>query len=424
MMNFKKKLSAAAALTLSVVMLAGCGNTGSSETSETQQTTAATTAEPASRIAELTGGKATIPQLSLDPYEIPDNDALSFTKDMKIGWNLGNTLDAVDDSGNLANDLNLESAWVGVKTTKEIIDNIKNGGFNTVRVPVSWHNHVDENYTINQPFMDRVQEIVDYVIDNDMYCIINIHHDTELQYFYPDSEHFDQSAKYLETIWKQISERFKDYDNKLIFEGINEPRLKGTGLEWYLNTNDPKGKDSAECLNKHNQLFVDTVRASGGNNGERYLMIPGYCASPDGVLTDLFTMPTDTVENRIILSVHAYTPYNFALQAGAEENWSVDDSNSTSPITQFMDKLYEKFISKGVPIVIGEFGARNKTENTQARTDFAAYYIAAARARGITCVWWDNHAFYGQGENFGLFDRRAISRKYPDIVLAMMEYAE
>ena len=418
-----KKLSAALAVLLSFAMLTGC----SDKPSDTAETTAASVTEaavPESRLAELTGGRAVIPQLTFDSYELPETDAMAFVKDMKLGWNLGNTLDATDDSGSNANDLDIEKAWVGVKTTKEHIDNIKHAGFNTVRVPVSWHNHIDENYTINEPFLNRVQEVVDYVIDNDMYCILNIHHDTELEYFYPDSEHFDQSAKYIETIWTQLSEKFKDYDNKLIFEGINEPRLKGTGLEWYLNANDPKGKDSVECLNKHMQSFVDIVRASGGNNADRYLMVPGYCASPDGVLSDLFVMPTDSADNKIILSVHAYTPYNFALQADAETEWSADNSNSTSPITQFMDNLYSKFTSQGIPVVIGEFGARNKGENTQARTDFAAFYVGSARARGITCVWWDNNAFYGQGENFGLFDRKTITWKYADIVLAMLEYAE
>lgn len=422
-MLIKKKISAALAVMLSFAMLAGCSQNNEAVTETTAETTV-TTAVPESRIAELKGGRATIPELTFDSFETTQNDAMDFVKDMKLGWNLGNTLDATDDSGSVKNDLDIESAWVGVKTTKELIDNIKNAGFNTVRVPVSWHNHIDENYTINEPFLNRVQEVVDYVIDNDMYCILNIHHDTELEYFYPDSEHFDQSAKYIETIWKQLSEKFKDYDSKLIFEGINEPRLKGTGLEWYLNANDPKGVDSVECLNKHMQLFVDTVRASGGNNSERYLMVPGYCASPDGVLSDLFVMPSDSADNKIILSVHAYTPYNFALQADAEKEWSVDNSNSTSPIDQFMDGLYNKFTSKGIPVVIGEFGARNKGENTQARTDFAAYYVGSARARGITCVWWDNNAFYGQGENFGLFDRKTVTWKYADIVLAMTKYAE
>ncbi|MCD7729893.1 MAG: glycoside hydrolase family 5 protein [Oscillospiraceae bacterium] len=420
----KNKLSFFTAVVLSAAMLSGCGNSSSDdaaiETSEAVEETAS-----ASVIAPLEGGKATVPTLSVESCELPENDALSFVADMKIGWNLGNTFDATDDSGSVTNDLDLESAWVGVKTTKELIDNIKAAGFNTVRIPVSWHNHVDESFTVNEPFMDRVQEVVDYVINNDMYCIINIHHDNEKEYFYPNSENLESSKIYVEAVWKQICERFADYDEKLIFEGLNEPRLKDTGLEWSVNANNDTSLDSVEAINQLMQTFVDTVRASGGNNSERYLMIPGYAASVDGVLLDQYKLPDDSADNKLIVSVHAYTPYDFALQdlTGTTE-WSIDNSGSTQPINSFMDSLYNKFTSQGIPVVIGEFGARNKKENLQARTDFAAYYVAYARARGMTCIWWDNNTFYGSGECFGLFDRSSVTWKYPDIVLAMMEYAE
>lgn len=426
MRKINKFITSAAALLLAASMMAGCTSNGDAAEETSADTSAATETAP-TVLADLTGGKAAIPQLEIESYDIPDNAALAFTKDMKIGWNIGNTLDAIDDSG-VENDLDIESAWVGVKINKSLIDNMKNAGFNTIRVPISWHNHMDDSFTVNEAFMDRVQEVVDYVIDNDMYCIINIHHDIDAKYYYPDSENFETSTKYTETVWKQVAERFNGYGDKLVFEGINEPRLKGTGLEWYVNTSSDQSMDSVECINKLNQTFVDTVRATGGNNAERYLMVPGYAASPDGVLIDNFTLPTDTADNKIIVSVHAYTPYNFALQEvagnGSKSEWSVDDPSSTNDITSFMDRLYDKFISKGTPVVIGEFGARNKKENLQARTDFAAYYVASARARGITCCWWDNNAFYGSGENFGLFDRASNTWKYADIVLAMMEYAE
>ncbi len=422
MIKIKKVFSAFAAVTLSAAMLAGCGN--DSNTGEESTSSGIAVTANAMNIVSLEGGKATIPDVKTASFEIPENEALSFVKKMKIGWNLGNTLDAVADPAP-ADDLSLESAWCGVKTTEELILNIKNGGFNTVRVPVSWHNHVDGNYKINEPFLNRVQEVVDYVIKNDMYCILNIHHDNEKGYFYPDSENIDGSLKYIESIWAQLSERFKDYDEKLIFEGMNEPRLKGTSLEWYVDKNNSQSMDSVDCINRLTQKFVDTVRASGGKNADRYLMIPGYCASADGVMLDEFKLPEDKADNKLIVSVHAYTPYNFALQddTGTSE-WSMSKSSDTSPIDSFMDKLYEKFVKNGIPVVIGEFGARNKKENLQARVDFSAYYIASARARGITCCWWDNNGFYGSGENFGLFDRKTVSWKFPDIVIALTKYAE
>lgn len=424
-MKLTRKISILTAAALALTMLAACGKTDEAQTEISSETSAAAvTSAP----AELTLQKSVIPTVERHEYDIPQNAALEFTRNMKLGWSIGNTLDATDDSGAITNDLDLESAWVGSKITPELINSIKAAGFNTVRVPISWHNHMDESFTINQAFMDRINEVVDYVIDNDMYCIINIHHDIDKNYYYPDSEHLESSQKYTEAVWKQISERFADYGDKLIFEGINEPRLKDTGLEWTVNTNSEKGVDSIECINKLNQTFVDTVRATGGNNAERYLMVPGYAAAADGALTDLFRLPEDTADNKIIVSVHAYTPYNFALQevggGGSTEEWSMDNPNDTSPITNFMDGLYDKFISKGTPVVIGEFGARNKKENLQARVDFAAYYVAAARDRGITCCWWDNNSFFGQGENFGLFDRSGYKWRYGDIVIAMTEYAE
>lgn len=425
MYKTRKRLSVLTAVLLSAAMLAGCGDAEekNGDTSETSASSAVT--EQTAAVAVLEGGKAVVPELSVDVYDLPENEALSFTKDMKIGWNLGNTFDAVDDSGSLKDDLALESAWVGVKTSKAMIDSMKAAGFNTLRLPVSWHNHIDSDFNINKPFLDRVQEVVDYAIDNGMYCILNIHHDNEKGFFYPNSENLEGSEKYVSAIWKQLAERFADYDEKLIFEGLNEPRLKGTGLEWNVNANNATSLDSVEAINKLCQVFVDTVRASGGKNAERYLMIPGYAASADGALIDSFKLPDDSADNRLIVSVHAYTPYDFALQdlTGTSE-WSVDNAGSTSPIIGFMDRLYDKFTSKGIPVVIGEFGARNKKENLQARVDFAAYYVANARARGITCCWWDNNAFYGSGECFGLFDRKTVSWKYPDIVIAMMKYAE
>ena len=153
-------------------------------------------------------------------------------------------------------------------------------------------------------------------------------------------------------------------------------------------------------------------------------MVPGYAASVSGVLDKGFELPTDTVEDKIILSVHAYTPYNFALEAGSVDSFSIDKSSSVMEIDQFMTQLYDKFVSQEVPVVLGEFGARDKNGNTQDRVDFATYYVAAARARGMTSIWWDNGAFSGDGEIFGILDRESATWRFPDIVEGLMKYAE
>ena len=170
--------------------------------------------------------------------------------------------------------------------------------------------------------------------------------------------------------------------------------------------------------------FVDTVRAAGGNNADRYLLVPGYCASPDGALTDMFRIPMDSAENRIMIEVHAYTPYNYALNMGdPDSSFDLDkDKTKLHEITDFMNKLYEKYIQNGIPVIIDEFGALQKNQDDlQGRVNFAAFYIASACARGITCVWWDNHAFNGNGEKFGLINRKTVTWKYPDIALAILE---
>ncbi|MBQ8639454.1 MAG: glycoside hydrolase family 5 protein [Lachnospiraceae bacterium] len=371
--------------------------------------------------------EVTIPEVTFEQKEIPDTGAMQFVENMKLGWCLGNTFDASTDENLDGDELKYETLWCGAETTPELIQSIKDAGFETIRIPVSWHNHVDEEFTISDAWMDRVQEVVDYAVDADLHIIINIHHDNDPRFFYPDSEHLESSLNYVTTIWEQIAERFAEYDEKLIFEALNEPRLVGTQYEWWLNPNAAECKEAVSCLNQLTQAFVDTVRSSGGNNGERYLMIPGYCASVDGAMNDGFQLPKDSVEDRLIVSVHAYTPYNFALQKPSEQGsvstFDMESRSSTKDIDYLMNSLYEKWTSQGVPVVIGEFGAMFKDQNQQARVDWASYYVAQARSVGITCCWWDNNAFTGDGENFGLISRFLRKWRFQDVVDAMMLYS-
>ena len=358
-------------------------------------------------------------------FDIPDNEAMAFLKEMGVGWNLGNTFDAHVDGASWfrGSELDLETAWVGVKTSSELIAALREAGFSTIRVPVSWHEHVSgEDFAISEAWLGRVQEVVDYAIGEGMHVILNTHHDVYPEYYYPNSENYEQSEKYITSIWTQLAARFADYDEHLIFESMNEPRLKDTGNEWYYNPTNPDCKDSAECINQLNQAFVNTVRAAGGNNASRYLMVPGYCAAPENAVNGVFRLPEDTADNRIIVSVHAYTPYAFALQDGGDSKFVIGVNNQTSQINTFMTSLYNTYISKGVPVVIGEYGARDKNGNLQERVNFAAYYAAAASARNIPCCWWDNGAFSGNGEIFGLIDRKTCGWRYPEVVEAIMRH--
>ena len=372
--------------------------------------------------------KIEIPDLTFTKKELPTNKAITFVQEMKIGWNLGNTFDAVSDT-NLSDELKYETSWCGIKTTKEMIDTLKSQGFSSIRIPVSWHNHVSfDDFTISDVWLTRVQEVVDYAIENDMYVILNTHHDNKKEFYYPSKEDLENSKKYLHAIWSQLSNRFADYGETLIFEGMNEPRLTGTNYEWWLDLNNIECKEAIDCVNQLNQEFVDTVRQAGGKNQTRYLMVPGYVASSQYATNHNFILPTDSVPDRLIISVHAYTPYNFALQSptesGSVSEWSSKLNGCTKEIDAFMNSLYEKFISKGVPVIIGEFGARAKGDNLNSRIDYASYYVGYARSNGITCFWWDNNSFSGAGENFAIFDRKTNTFPCPELVQGMMNYCE
>jgi aryl-phospho-beta-D-glucosidase BglC (GH1 family) len=186
---------------------------------------------------------------------------------------LGNTLDATGGG----NSLSSETSWGNPKTTKAMIDAVKKQGFKTVRIPVSWGNHTTgTNFTINADWLKRVKEVVDYCISNDMYVILNIHHDTSTKYYYPSSTYKTQSVKFVKSIWTQVAKYFKDYDQHLIFETLNEPRLVGTSDEWSFDVNYPNDNilDSINVINTLNQTAVDAIRAGGGKTATDVLWFP------------------------------------------------------------------------------------------------------------------------------------------------------
>lgn len=414
-----------ALIMLFTILLTGCSGSEASGTDSNESGNDNVVSENAGTDKESEAGEAD-KNVSDEPAEEIDPPAIAFAKGLKTGWNLGNTFDA-NTEDNKYDDLRYETLWCDVETSQEMFDMLKERGFNTVRIPVSWHNHVSgENHTISEAWLNRVKEVVDYAYGIGMYVIVNIHHDVFKQYYYPSSECYETSAHYMKCIWEQVSKAFADYDEHLIFEAINEPRLKDTGYEWNFSEGSKDCQDSADCINRLNQVFVDTVRASGGKNAERYLMVPGYCASYAGALSKLFVLPTDTVADKLMVSVHAYIPYNFAL-ASPTEQWSVNtfdvtSSTSTQEIESFMSRLNEKFVVNGIPVVIGEYGARNKDNNLTDRVEFAKYYISTATKYEMPCLWWDNNSFYSDGgEDFGLLSRVLLVWRYEDIIDAIME---
>ena len=335
--------------------------------------------------------------LSGDTLKNADTEAI--LEDMGLGWNLGNSLDATGGSG-----LDTETSWSNPKTTQALIDKVKSLGFNTVRVPVSWGKHVSgDNYTIDSAWLARVKEVVDYCYKNDMYVILNIHHDTKSSAsasgagYYPRSSAYSSSEKFVTSVWSQAAEYFKDYDYHLIFETLNEPRLIGTRYEWWFDkwSIPSEVKDAIDCINKLNQKAVDTIRDTGSNNRGRLIMCPGYDASIDGATVSGFKLPTDISgnKNRIALSVHAYSPYNFAMNVDTSKGaTSTYSSSIKEELKDLFSTLKSNFRDKGIPVVIGEFGSTDKN-NTSERVKWATDYTALAKKNNIPCVLWDNNAF-------------------------------
>jgi endoglucanase len=358
-------------------------------------------------------------------YEIPDspepfNDlsAAELVSKIRIGWNLGNSLDTINPAffKKETTVAEMETRWRNPVTTKNMITTIKNAGFDTLRIPVTWCKAADSNYKIRADWMERVVQIVNYAADNDMYIILNTHHDEGI-FKFTDAQ-TQESLITFRKIWEQIADTFKNYNEKLIFEALNEPRTIGSDLEWKGGTSEERAN-----LNKHYQVFIDTVRNSGGNNGKRVLMVNTHAASIRQEAIEDLVIPVDTVPNKIIASIHAYEPTNFALNTkpvgvdGSVNTWSMDNTDDVFAITDPIDRAFSAFIAgKGIPVIIGEFGAVNKN-NTETRTVWAEFFVKYARNKGIPCIWWDN----GLDIHFLLLDRHNETLKYPSIIEALMK---
>lgn len=377
-----RKIFPALLAALMLVSLSSCGKDDPSAAAGTE-TSAAETQEEASAVVH---------------DEMRDISSSELVKEIRIGWSLGNTLDA-DGSG-----VSAETAWGNVKTTKEMITAVKDAGFNIVRIPVTWRPHLDAENNIDEAWMDRVQEVVDYAYGQGMFVIVNAHHE---EWYDPYYDTADASCEKLTKLWQQIGTRFADYDERLIFEGLNEPRKRNTPVEW--NGGDQEGWD---VVNQLNSAFIAAVRGLGGNNAKRHLMIPTYAASVTNGAVDALQIPDD---DKVIVSLHAYYPYNFALGDSLTANKFSPDASSASDITNLMNTIKKTFIDKGVPVIMGEMGARNKA-NESDRGVWAEFYVSKAREIGVPCIVWDNGAFSGSGENFGLLERRTCTWKFPLII--------
>ena len=334
--------------------------------------------------------------------------AFDFVKELGIGWNVGNSFDAVKKHSTGNDGLGSETAWKNPPVSKELIDSVCREGFDVIRIPVTWSNHfVDDNCTIDSEWLERVAEVVDYTYNKGVRVILNTHHEN---WIFISDENYPRASKEIKRIWEKLCERFKDYGERLIFEGMNEPRKMGCPDEW--NGGDAEARN---VVNKLNLDFVDTVRSFGGNNAERYLMIATYCGCcTDTVMREL-EIPDD---NGIIVTVHSYKPWGFACSEPDKPDYTaVFDMNDP----EFMESLDETFgfmkkycIDKNIPVIIGEFGALNK-DNDNERLKYIGYMRKKADETGVKLIWWDN----GYPHDFALFDRKSSKVIHQQLIDAL-----
>ncbi|MGN0688511.1 MAG: cellulase family glycosylhydrolase [Oscillospiraceae bacterium] len=350
---------------------------------------------------------STVPVSAAPTFET----AVSAVENITVGWNLGNALDSCGEWIALYTEgkpENYETAWGNPVTTKELITAVKNAGFNSVRVPVTWAEHIDENGNINDEWLDRVQQVVDYVISQDMYCVLNVHHDGGADgWLEASAECYKSNSKKYARLWKNIAVRFREYDSRLIFESFNE--MLDSRNSW----TDAKESDAYKAINDFNQLFVDTVRATGGNNAERNLMVQVYSGSCSENALAGFVLPIDKVENHLIIQTHNYDPAGFTAN---DATWTtMTDTWGSDAEKQYFDRMFNRLgqfaKEQGAPLVIGEFGANYKG-NESSRELYAEYFVTGAAKNGIKCFWWDTG-------DMALFDRSTSTVKYPGMVKAL-----
>lgn len=377
--------------------------------------------ERASRISVNAGEEKKYVDVKQDPFvpapapEPGTGPAWQVARKLGIGWNLGNHFDAHN------NGVSGETFWGNPKATQATFDKVKAAGFSTVRIPVTWLGHIGEapDYKIEDAWLDRVAEVVGYAENAGLNAIVNMHHDgADSKYWLDIAGAVNDAAKHeqikaqVSAMWRQIADKFKDKGDFLVFEAFNEIHDGNWG--WGGNRND--GGKQYQCLNEWNQAFVDAVRASGGSNADRYLGIPAYCTNVD-IAVETFVFPEDSAEDRLMMSVHCYDPYDYTLPATysewghtADESRKVAGDNEAA-LKSVFEKISRNFISKDIPVYLGEFGCVNReTERAQAfQQYYLSYFAKLSKTYGVPCVIWDNgakgagnecHAFidHGTGE--------------------------
>lgn len=366
-----------------------------------------------------------IHQDAVEAPPVPDDAAVAaamqVSRDMGLGWNLGNQLDAQNTwDPKYTTPYADETAWGNPLCTQATMDGLKAKGFGSVRIPVTWQGRIGDapDYTIDEVWMNRVAEVAGYAKKAGLKAIINIHHDEgggetdpkkngwlDIKTLAYNPTANAEVEKKLAALWRQVAERFKDEGDWLIFESMNEVQDGKWG--WGQNMNDG-GKQYA-CLNHWQQVFVDAVRAVGGQNTNRWLCVVGYAQNPQ-LTRDHLVLPNDPTPGRLMVAVHSYDPFDFCTE-GKVGQWGhtgnvAASKNGEETLENLFKGLTETYINKGIPVIVGEFGCVNRSNATEKKFQkyFLEYFARCGWTYGIACYLWDNGVKSTGNESFGYID--------------------
>lgn len=337
-----------------------------------------------------------------DPYKVESaGDAVA---NINIGWNLGNALDACGNSDysgeGITKEIYYETLWGNPLTSDKVIDMVAQMGYGAVRIPVTFKNHIDDFGNVDEKWLERIEHLVDVSLENNMYCIIDVHHDTGSDgWIKADMENFENKKLVFKRIWEQVSETFMEYDERLIFEGYNE--ILDNENQWGFTSSD-----SYKAANLYNQLFVNTVRESGGYNKDRNLIVNTYAASGEQANIAGFALPVDTTDDHLIVGVHYY------------------GENSASQDV-ILERMYDVFIKNNIPAIIGEHGTTFYMEESK-RISNIEHFVTEANKYGIPVFWWDDGNYkneVGARCNYSILDRTSLQWYSKELAEKMIEAA-
>lgn len=359
----------------------------------------------------------TLPEITFPTDDNIGETAQEASKNIFVGWNIGNSLEVPDG----------ETAWGNPAITQKLIDGVKTAGFNAVRIPCAWHSHLVadcEPYTIDTKWLSRVREVVDYAYKSGMYVIINTHWDGGWLELHANAADRYEVVKKEKAIWTQISTEFADYGQRLIFAGNNEIRNKrGDNENWGMPSTDER-----QALETYNQAFIDAVRATGGKNAQRNLVVQSWCCNPWRAL-DALTMPEDPVKSHLMAEVHFYDPMDFTHTDKKIRAWgyrkgyyTADNDNQEDYVDNLFGLLKANFVDKGYAVILGEYGTvcHSLNDKTVKKSDYyyLEYVTRTAKENGLVPFYWDNGQ--PQTDTFGIINRNTGAIAIPHMLNGIM----